>query len=73
LSPGCTELGCHPADGCDLNTMNRHERLEELRVLCHPSVRAAIKTMGIELRSFQNLPHEHEWSLRKKPAAAGDS
>jgi predicted glycoside hydrolase/deacetylase ChbG (UPF0249 family) len=63
LPSGYTELGCHPADGCDLNTMYRHERLEELRVLCDPSVRAAIKTMGIELRSFKNLPHEHQQSF----------
>jgi chitin disaccharide deacetylase len=55
LPAGCTELGCHPADGCDLDTMYRHERLEELRVLCDPRVRAAITTMGIELRSFSNL------------------
>jgi chitin disaccharide deacetylase len=59
LPLGCTELGCHPADGCDLTTMYRHERLEELRVLCDPRVRAAIKTMGIELRSFANLPNGH--------------
>jgi chitin disaccharide deacetylase len=55
LPAGCTELGCHPADGCDLDTMYRHERLEELRVLCDPRVRAAITTMGIEMRSFSNL------------------
>lgn len=59
LPAGCTELGCHPADGDDLNTMYRRERLEELRVLCDPRVRAAIKTMGIELRSFKNLPNGH--------------
>jgi predicted glycoside hydrolase/deacetylase ChbG (UPF0249 family) len=59
LPPGYTELGCHPADGCDLNTMYRHERLDELRVLCDPRVRNAIKTMGIELRSFKNLPNGH--------------
>jgi chitin disaccharide deacetylase len=59
LPAGCTELGCHPAAGCDLDTMYRHERLEELRVLCDPRVRAAITTMGIELRSFQNLPNGH--------------
>jgi predicted glycoside hydrolase/deacetylase ChbG (UPF0249 family) len=59
LPPGCTELGCHPADGCDLDTMYRHERLEELRVLCDPRVRAVIKTMGIELRSFKTLPNGH--------------
>jgi predicted glycoside hydrolase/deacetylase ChbG (UPF0249 family) len=59
LPAGCTELGCHPADGCDLDTMYCHERLEELRVLCHPRVRAAITTMGIELRSFRNLSNGH--------------
>jgi predicted glycoside hydrolase/deacetylase ChbG (UPF0249 family) len=65
LPTGCTELGCHPADGCDLNTMYRHERLEELRVLCDPRVHTAIKTMGIELRSFTNLPNGHSQSLRE--------
>jgi predicted glycoside hydrolase/deacetylase ChbG (UPF0249 family) len=52
-------LGCHPADGDDLNTMYRRERLEELRVLCDPRVRAAIQSMGIELRSFKNLSNGH--------------
>jgi predicted glycoside hydrolase/deacetylase ChbG (UPF0249 family) len=56
LPSGCTELGCHPADGCDLETMYCRERLEELRVLCDPRVRTAIRTMGIELRSFKDLP-----------------
>ena len=56
LPPGYTELGCHPAAGCDLDTMYRNERLEELRVLCDPKVRVAITTLGIELRSFKNLP-----------------
>jgi chitin disaccharide deacetylase len=59
LPAGYTELGCHPADGDDLDTTYRRERLEELRVLCDPRVRAAIKSMGIELRSFKNLPNEH--------------
>ena len=61
---GCTELGCHPADQCDLDTMYRQERLEELRVLCHPRVRAAITAMSIELRSFANLPNRRELSVR---------
>jgi chitin disaccharide deacetylase len=68
LPPGCTELGCHPADGCDLNTMYRDERVQELSVLCDPRVPAAIKAMGIELRSFTNLSHGHEPSLRQRPA-----
>jgi predicted glycoside hydrolase/deacetylase ChbG (UPF0249 family) len=57
LPSGCTELGCHPADGCDLDTMYCRERMEELRVLCDPRVRTAIQTMGIELRSFTDLPN----------------
>jgi chitin disaccharide deacetylase len=64
LPVGCTELGCHPAERCDLHTMYRQERLEELRVLCDPRVRAAIMAMGIELRSFANLPHGGERSAR---------
>ena len=57
LPAGCTELGCHPAERCDLDTMYRHERLQELRVLCDAKVRAAITAMGIELCSFTSLPH----------------
>lgn len=67
LPPGCTELACHPADGCDLTTMYRHERLEELRALCEPRVRATIKTMRIKLRSFTSLPHGHLPSTRQDP------
>jgi chitin disaccharide deacetylase len=60
LPVGCTELGCHPAERCDLKTMYRQERLEELRVLCDPRVRAAITAIGIELRSFTNFSHGRE-------------
>jgi predicted glycoside hydrolase/deacetylase ChbG (UPF0249 family) len=65
LPAGCTELGCHPAERCDLDTMYRQERLEELRVLCHPRVRAAITAMSIELRSFANLPNRRELAVRE--------
>ena len=57
LPAGCTELGCHPAESCDLDTMYRRERLQELRVLCDAKVRVAITAMGIELCSFTSLPH----------------
>jgi chitin disaccharide deacetylase len=56
LPAGCTELGCHPAEHCDLDTMYRHERLQELTVLCDARVRAAITAMGIELCSFTSFP-----------------
>ena len=52
LPPGCTELGCHPADGVDLDTMYGVEREQELQVLCDPRVREATKVMSIELCSF---------------------
>jgi predicted glycoside hydrolase/deacetylase ChbG (UPF0249 family) len=65
LPAGCTELGCHPAERCDLDTMYRHERLEELRILCDPRVRAAITAMGIELRSFASLLDRRELSILK--------
>jgi chitin disaccharide deacetylase len=64
LPAGWTELGCHPADRCDLDTMYRHERLEELRVLCDPKVRDATTAMGIELCSFINLLNGHKQLVR---------
>jgi len=56
LPPGCTELGCHPGVGDDLDTMYCRERAEEVKVLCDPRVRTSIVAMGIELRSFLNFP-----------------
>jgi chitin disaccharide deacetylase len=58
LPPGCTELACHPAAQCDLQTLYSQERLEELKVLCDPRLRTAIATMGFVLRSFADLPHD---------------
>jgi chitin disaccharide deacetylase len=54
LPPGITELGCHPGEADDLETMYRVERAEEVKVLCLPQVRAAIVAMDIELCSFSN-------------------
>jgi hypothetical protein len=68
LPAGCTELGCHPAECCDLDTMYRRERLKERRVLCDPRVRTAITAMGIELCSFTSLPHGPERSMGEVPA-----
>jgi predicted glycoside hydrolase/deacetylase ChbG (UPF0249 family) len=52
LSANVTELGCHPGDASDLDTMYRHERELELRALCDSKVRAAIPSLGLELCSF---------------------
>jgi len=58
LPPGYTELGCHPGEGEDLDSIYCGERAAELRVLCDPRVRVAIKAIGIELRSFLHLSKE---------------
>ncbi len=55
LPPGCTELACHPAAECDLETLYSKERLEEFKVLCDPRIRTEIAAMGLELRSFADL------------------
>jgi predicted glycoside hydrolase/deacetylase ChbG (UPF0249 family) len=52
LPPGVTELGCHPGEGEDLDTMYSRERALEVGVLCDPSVREALTALGIELCSF---------------------
>jgi predicted glycoside hydrolase/deacetylase ChbG (UPF0249 family) len=59
LSPGVTELGCHPGDASDLDTMYRDERLLEIRVLCDPRVRAALPSLGLQLCAYSNLPPFH--------------
>ena len=52
------------APACNVTVADKvKERLEELKVLCDPGVRAAVMAMGIELRSFANLPHGHERSV----------
>src|SRR5262249_21134234 len=52
LSPGLTELACHPGEGDDLQTMYRQERKQEVQVLCDPRVRAALAAERIDLCSF---------------------
>ena len=48
LRPGVSEMACHPAAGASVPPYSR-ERVEELRVLCHPAVRAAIAEEGVTL------------------------
>jgi predicted glycoside hydrolase/deacetylase ChbG (UPF0249 family) len=55
LSPGFTELGCHPGTAIDLDTMYLTEREEEVKVLCDPRVRKAVIALGIELCSFSDV------------------
>ena len=56
LTPGVTELGCHPGEGEDFEGAYRTERAAEVKVLCDPQIRAAIGTLGIEFISFGDLP-----------------
>lgn len=55
LSPGVTELCCHPGLDDGLQTMYCQERFDEVRALCDPQVRLAVRDLGIELCSFDDL------------------
>jgi chitin disaccharide deacetylase len=55
LPAGLTELGCHPGDGGDVDSMYRGERAREVETLCDPRVRAVLVADGIELRSFHRV------------------
>jgi chitin disaccharide deacetylase len=61
LPVGCTELACHPADSCDLDTMYGQERLLERSVLCDPRLADLLLQLQIELCSFGDIgPHDRE-------------
>jgi chitin disaccharide deacetylase len=55
LSPGITELACHPADPMDHESTYFREREREVAALCDPRVREAIDRCGVVLRSFADL------------------
>ncbi|HEY9232763.1 MAG TPA: ChbG/HpnK family deacetylase [Blastocatellia bacterium] len=55
LPQGITELGCHPGEGGDVDTMYRDERAAELSALCDERTRATLVAEGIELCSFHRL------------------
>jgi chitin disaccharide deacetylase len=54
LPSGLSVLVCHPGDATDLKTVYQRERLEELRALCDPRVRAALDDFRIRLFSFED-------------------
>jgi hypothetical protein len=56
LPPGITELGCHPGYGEGLNTMYRAERALETRVLRRRETRSTLRSLDIQLCSFDRLP-----------------
>ena len=55
LSPGVTELCCHPGLDDNLQTMYCVERSEEVKTLCDEAVCTALNDMEIELCSFNDL------------------
>ncbi len=66
LSPGWTELSCHPGLAADLDTLYRDERVQEVKVLCDPRVRMAINNMNVELCSCENVadPRWKHWGWK---------
>ena len=52
LPQGITELGCHPSEDEDLDSMYLHERTVELEALCDPRMREALGRTRIRLCSF---------------------
>lgn len=76
LTPGITELACHPAAFDDVRSAYATEREVELRVLCDPALKKAIDQHRIRLRSFTHLrlvktPDSHQAVLRRAPPAVG--
>ena len=64
LPPGTTEIGCHPATAAEPFTSYSAERPVELRALCDPDVKVALREAGVELCSFRQFVHQER---RKSP------
>jgi predicted glycoside hydrolase/deacetylase ChbG (UPF0249 family) len=67
LPNGFTVLICHPGDVDDLKTMYQMERAKELKILCDPRLKVAIRTLGIKLCSF------NEWKCLSRERSAAKS
>jgi predicted glycoside hydrolase/deacetylase ChbG (UPF0249 family) len=52
LARGCTELGCHPGRGRDVDAMYQTEREQEIETLCDPRVFQTVSDMEITLTNF---------------------
>jgi chitin disaccharide deacetylase len=63
LSPGVTELGCHPGLGTELDLPYGAERSMEVAALCDPEVRSVIAAKGIHMCSFADI-------ARNRPAGS---
>jgi chitin disaccharide deacetylase len=63
LPTGVTELGCHPGQDDQLDSVYRLERKQEVAALCDPRVSTAMASLGIKLCSFGELPEVRYQSL----------
>lgn len=55
VTPGISELVCHPGGANELDPHYKPERAAQLRVLCDPTVRSTVETEGITLCSFAEV------------------
>ena len=55
LENGATELCCHPGYFDDLDDWYRVEREQEVRTLCDPRVREALRDLEIRLCTFDEI------------------
>lgn len=55
LTPGVTELGCHPGYAESLDTVYREERALEVATLCDAQVRRGLANLKIRLVSFASV------------------
>jgi predicted glycoside hydrolase/deacetylase ChbG (UPF0249 family) len=56
LPTGITELGCHPGEDDQLDSVYRIERMQEVTILCHPQVRRTLEEQDVALCSFADVP-----------------
>ena len=54
LSPGWSELGCHPGYPEDLDSTYLTEREEEVRVLCRTELKALLRGLNVQLCSYED-------------------
>ena len=55
ISPGVTELACHPAADCDFASSYQKEREIERATLCDPRIASHLRAHGIRLISFREV------------------
>jgi predicted glycoside hydrolase/deacetylase ChbG (UPF0249 family) len=71
LPQGLTELGCHPGEGADVDSMYGGEREREVAVLCDPRLREAVLREGILLCSFHQVDDSLASPSGRVPSSGG--